>query len=505
MITYMPENIIFEMQQIRKDYPGVAALDNVDFCLYQGEVHILLGENGAGKSTLIKIIAGAVTKTDGTMTMNGTSYEIHSPKQAMMLGIATIYQELNLVTELTVTENIFLGREPVTKLGFIDSDCMRKDTCQILTSLDLNINPDSKVADLGIAQKQMVEISKAISMRMKILILDEPTAALNRQEIEQLFKIIGRLKEKGVGIIYISHRIEEIFEIGDRVTVLRDGKVVGTHRINEVVADDLIYLMVARELNEHFPKQKVEIGAEVLRVEQLTRTGVLDDISFSVCAGEILGITGLMGSGRTELARAIFGADPIDSGDIFLNGKKVEIKSPRKAIELGIGYLSEDRKLQGLILKLSVAKNISLSNLDAVSFSGMISAQSEWQLSERYMKELQIKATGPDQLVQSLSGGNQQKVVISKWLACHSDILIFDEPTRGIDVAAKVEIYKLMNTLTARGAAIIMISSELPEILGMSDRILVMYQGQINGEFNPENTSQEKLLKCGLGVENVDR
>jgi len=501
----MPGKIILEMRHICKKFPGVVALDDVNFNLKAGEVHVLLGENGAGKSTLIKIIAGAVSKTGGTMTLGGTVTEIHSPRQAMALGIVTIYQELNLVTGLTVAENIYLGRETVTKLGFIDSDRMRKDTRRILASLELDIDPDSKVAGLGIAQMQMVEISKAISMDCRLLILDEPTSALTNQEIQQLFMTIRRLKQNGVGIIYISHRLDEIFEIGDRVTVLRDGKLVGTHDIASVDSEILIQLMVDRKLKDQFPKQKTVKGEESLRVESLSRKGVLKEIYFSLHKGEILGICGLMGSGRTELARAIFGADPIDSGDIFLNGTKVEIKSPRKAIELGIGYLSEDRKLQGLILKLSVAKNISLPNLDAVSFGGMLSAQSERQLSEHFLKELQIKATGPDQLVQSLSGGNQQKVVISKWLACHSDILIFDEPTRGIDVAAKVEIYHLMNQLLARGASIIMISSELPEILGMSDRILVMRQGQIRGEFMSENTTQEKLLKCGLGVENVER
>lgn len=501
----MLRKTVLKLEHICKEFPGVVALDNFNLEVRSGEVHVLLGENGAGKSTLIKIISGAVSKTAGTVLIDGCPTEIQNPKHSLDLGIATIYQELNLVPELTVAENIFLGREYMTKWGFIDTGRMFRDAREILSGLGVDIHTERKITDLGIAQQQMVEISKAISMDCRLLILDEPTSALTNQEIQQLFMTIRRLKQNGVGIIYISHRIDEIFEIGDRVTVLRDGKLVGTHDIASVDSEILIQLMVDRKLKDQFPKQKTVKGEESLRVESLSRKGVLKEIYFSLHKGEILGICGLMGSGRTELARAIFGADPIDSGDIFLNGTKVEIKSPRKAIELGIGYLSEDRKLQGLILKLSVAKNISLPNLDAVSSSGMISAQSERQLSEHYLKELQIKATGPDQLVQLLSGGNQQKVVISKWLACHSDILIFDEPTRGIDVAAKVEIYLLMNQLVARGASIIMISSELPEILGMSDRILVMRQGQIRGEFMPENTTQEKLLKCGLGVENVER
>ena len=496
----MPGKIILEMRHICKKFPGVVALDDVNFQLYEGEVHVLLGENGAGKSTLIKIISGAYSKDSGAMILEGIPADIQSPGHALELGIGTIYQELNLVSQLTVAENIFLGREPVNKLGIIDSRQVIRNARNVLAALKVEIDPQARVVDLGIAQQQIVEILKAISMQMKILILDEPTSALTCQEIEKLFETIRQLKEKGVGIIYISHRIEEIFEIGDRVTVLRDGRVVRTCSIDAVDSSDLIRLMVARELKEHFPKRKAMIGAEALRVEHLTRTDILDDINFVLQKGEILGITGLMGSGRTELARAIFGVDGIDSGNIYINGKKWVIDSPRKAIEAGLGYMTEDRKLQGLIFKLSVGKNISLASLDRVSNLGIIMTESEQQLAKRFIQELQIKTTGPDQLVQSLSGGNQQKVVIAKWLACQSDIFIFDEPTRGIDVAAKVEIYQLMNTLTARGAAIIMISSELPEVIGMSDRILVMCHGRINGEFDPSNILQEELLKCGLGI-----
>lgn len=488
------------MQQIRKEFPGVVALDGVDFDLRSGEVHVLLGENGAGKSTLVKIISGAHTKNSGTLLIDGIPLEIQNPGHALKLGIATIYQELNLVPKLTVAENIFLGREPVRKGGWIHTRRMVADARRVLSRLGVDIAPDATVAELGIAPKQMVEISRAISTDCRILILDEPTSALTWQEIEQLFKTIARLKESGVAIIYISHRIEEIFEIGDRVTVLRDGKVVGTRDTAKIEPQELIRMMVARELKEYYPKRSVEIGEEALCVEHLSRSGVLEEINFLVRKGEILGLTGLMGSGRTELARAIFGVDSIDTGAIYVNGQRCKIDSPRRAIELGLGYMTEDRQLQGLILKLSLGKNISLPDLDRVSKVGFIKTGSERRLAEHFIRELQIKTTGPDQLARDLSGGNQQKVVIGKWLACYADIFILDEPTRGVDVAAKVEIYQLMNSLTADGAAIIVISSELPEVIGMCDRILVMRQGRINGEFEAAEVTQEALLECELGV-----
>ncbi len=499
----MLNEYLLEMHHINKIYPGVVALDDVSFKLKAGMVHVLLGENGAGKSTLIKIISGATLKSQGLIILDNEEVDILNPREALDLGVATIYQELNLVPQLTVAENIYLGREPVTKSGLIDQKRMMQDVTEILNSLGANIPPESKVSSLGIARQQMVEIAKAISIQMKILILDEPTSALSHHEIEQLFSVIRKLKENGIGIIYISHRLEEIFEIGDCVTVLRDGKVMGNFPVESVKLSELIRLMADREVHDHFPKQEAKPGAEILQVEHISRKGILHDISFSLHKGEILGISGLMGSGRTELARVLFGVEKADTGTIFLNKKEVRIDSPREAIQNRIAYLSEDRKVQGLILKMSLENNISLPGIKGITVIGIIRKEAEHRLAGRYVNELHIKATGLDQLAESLSGGNQQKVVIAKWLVCQSDIFIFDEPTRGIDVAAKVEIYHLMNQLTARGAAIIMISSELPEIMGMSDRILVISYGRIAGEFLPKYCSQENLLECALGVDHA--
>ena len=495
------ESAILQMREIRKEFPGVVALDNVDLDLKKGEVHVLFGENGAGKSTLIKIISGALEKTSGTIRINDQITPIQNPKHALELGICTIYQELNLVPELTVGENIFLGREPISSSGWINNKKLTVKTGHILDDLGVDIDPEVKVSGLSIAMRQMTEISKAISMDCKILILDEPTSALTWQEIKHLFKIIRKLKKQNVAIIYISHRIEEIFEIGDRVTVLRDGKVVGSRDIENTGQSELIQMMVNRELKEFYPQRSVKIGEESLCVEELSSQPKLEDISFSARRGEILGLTGLMGSGRTELALAIFGVDPIDEGNIYINGKQCKINSPRKAMQLGLGYVPEDRQLQGLVLKLSLAKNISLTNLEQVSSKGMINFQAEHKQAEKAIKDLRIKATGTDQEVRNLSGGNQQKVVIGKWLACQTDIFILDEPTRGIDVAAKVEIYNLINSLADQGATIILISSELPEVLGMCDKIMVMREGRINGLFESKKVNQEILLKCELGVE----
>lgn len=495
------ERTVLQMRGIRKEFPGVIALEDVDFDLKRGEVHVLFGENGAGKSTLIKIISGALEKTRGTIHINGQITPIQNPKHALQLGICTIYQELNLVPELTVAENIFLGREPASRSGWIDNKNMNEKTAQILSNLGVDIDPELKISGLSIAMRQMAEISKAISMDCRILILDEPTSALTWQEIKHLFKIIEKLKEENVAIIYISHRIEEIFEIGDRVTVLRDGKVVGTRNIEDTQQSELIQMMVNRELKEFYPPRSVEIGKESLRVEGLSQKGKLDDINFSSHRGEILGLTGLMGSGRTELAMALFGVDPIDGGTIYLNGEACKIDSARKAMQLGLGYVPEDRQLQGLVLKLSLAKNISLTDLEQVSSKGLINFQAEHKQAQKAIQNLHIKTTGPDQKVRFLSGGNQQKVVIGKWLACQTDIFLLDEPTRGIDVAAKVEIYQLINSLAARGATIVLISSELPEVIGMCDRIIVMREGRINGIFDSSTVTQEILLKCELGVE----
>ena len=494
---------MLEMQHIRKTFPGVVALDDVNLTLRKGEVHILLGENGAGKSTLVKILSGAYQKTEGKIILNGQEVEIRGPRHAQELGIGIIYQEFNLVFQLSAAENIFLGRERTNKLGLIDRKQIFESSQKILDNLGVKIDAFSLVKDLGVAQQQMVEVAKALSLDAKLLIMDEPTSALTDLEIKELFATIRRLKKRGVTIIYISHRLEELFEIGDRVSVLRDGKQVGTYPIADMTQTDLIRLMVDRDLKTQFPKQYAKRGEELLRVEGLSRKGVLDNINLQLHRGEVLGIAGLLGSGRTELARALFGVDKIDAGKIFIRGKRQKITSPRDAIMLGLGFLTEDRKSQGLIMTLSVKENVCLPSVDRFSRWGVMDLKAEDQAAHQSVQELRIKTPGLTQKVVYLSGGNQQKVVMSKWLCRQADILIFDEPTRGIDVGAKVEIYKLMNRLTAEGTGIIMISSELPEILGMSDRIAVMHQGQLTAEFPAQGATQEKIMGYALGVSNA--
>lgn len=490
---------LLQMRKIRKTFPGAVALDNVDFDLRKGEVHVLLGENGAGKSTLMKILSGAYAKPEGRILLEGEEIEIHTPRHAQELGISTIYQELNLVPHLTAAENVFLGREPQWLPGILHQARLNRQARTLLDKVGAKIRATAPVRELGVGQQQMVEVAKALAFDAKIVIMDEPTSALTEPEIRQLFAVIRRLKARGVSIIYISHRLEELFEIGDRVTVLRDGKYIGTLNTVDTTRADLIRMMAGRELREHFPKQPVDLGEEILRVKNLSRAGILRDVSFSLRRGEIVGIAGLMGSGRTELARAIFGADKPDTGDIVIHGAERAIKSPRHAIRAGLAFLTEDRKSQGLILTLSVAENISLATLPSFSRFGFLLRNRERQAAQRYIQELRIKTPGPARRVRLLSGGNQQKVVLSKWLCCHADIFIFDEPTRGIDVGAKVEIYQLINSLIARGAAIIMISSELPEIIGMSDRILVMHRGRIAAKLSAAGATQDRILSYALG------
>jgi len=490
---------VLEMRDVRKTFPGVLALDDVCLDLRKGEVHILLGENGAGKSTLMKILSGAYQKNGGQIFLDGAEIEIRNPRHAQNLGIGIIYQEFILVPYLSVGENIFLGREPYLYPGIIAQKRMLQAAQVILDDLGVAIDARTPVRDLGVGEQQLVEVAKALSIETKILIMDEPTSALTEQEIDVLFAAIGKLKAKGVSIVYISHRMEELFTIGDRVTVLRDGRFVGTHDVNEINRAELIREMVGRELIEQFPKQKSSVGEELLKVEGLSTHGMVNDVSFTLRRGEVLGISGLLGSGRTELARALFGAEKIESGSIFVRGRHRHIRSPRNAINLGIGYLTEDRKSQGLILDLSVKDNICLPSVDRFSRFGLMQTDREDEAAGRYRRDLRIKTPGLNQKVVYLSGGNQQKVVLAKWLCLEAEILIFDEPTRGIDVGSKVEIYQLMNQLVARGAGIIMISSELPEILGMSDRILVMSGGKIVGEFSSTEATQEKILHCALG------
>ncbi|PUA35733.1 D-xylose ABC transporter ATP-binding protein [Paenibacillus elgii] len=495
MTTYL-----LEMNDISKSFPGVRVLDKVTFNLTGGEVHALMGENGAGKSTLMKILGGIHRRDGGTVILKGTPCEIASPSMAQSLGIAMIHQELNLIPHLTVMENIFLGREfTYGRSGMINWGKMRQESVRFLSQLGLAIDPGIIAGELSVGQQQMIEIAKALSMNAEILVLDEPTAALTDREIEALFTVIESLKAKGVGMIYISHRMEEIFRICDRVTVMRDGHTVGTDRVADTNIDKLVKMMVGREIKDRFPKIDVSVGEPKLEVEGLSLPGKLQDISFAVRSGEIVGIAGLMGAGRTELAKALFGVTPARQGEIRVDGRPVAIRKPVDAIRAGIALVTEDRKDEGLLLNLSVKDNISLPNLKDVSSFGFVSRSKETGISERLISQLLIKTPNSEQKVGSLSGGNQQKVVIGKWLETNPQVFILDEPTRGVDIGAKKEIYDLMNQLISRGVAILMISSELPEVLGMSDRILVMHEGRIAGEFARGEATQEKIMHCATG------
>jgi ribose transport system ATP-binding protein len=487
------------MRGIRKAFPGVVALDGVDLEVRRGEVHVLLGENGAGKSTLMKILSGALPRDAGEIEIDGRPARIESPRDAQRLGIRTIYQELTLVPALSAAENIFLGREPRLGAGIIDTRRLHAETDRVLARLGLRIDPRRPVGELGIAQQQMVEVAKALDEEARILIMDEPTSALTEAEIGELFATIERLTARGTAVIYISHRLEEVARVGHVVTVLRDGRRVATCRVGEVPTAHLVRLMADRELAEHFPKRRAPRGAELLRVEGLRRAGVLHGVSLSVHGGEVVGLFGLLGAGRTELARAIVGADPRDGGTIAIRGEAVRIGHPSHAIRRGVGFLPEDRKTQGLIQGLPVRDNITLPSIGRLSRAGVVRTREEDRVASSLVRELRIKTPHLLQLVRQLSGGNQQKVVLAKWLAANADVLIMDEPTRGIDVGAKVEIYELMNQLTARGAGILMISSELPEVVGMSDRILVMRLGRIVAELDAGEATEARVLGAALG------
>lgn len=493
---------LLEMRGISKRYPGVVALDSVHLEILPGEVHALVGENGAGKSTLMKILAGAETRDAGAVLLDGRPTHVHRPQDAMALGINIIYQEFNLVPHLSAAENIYLGREPAARIpGFIDFKKLYGDAQSIMNSLGVEVDVRTEVSRLSVAQQQMVEIAKATSRNSRVIAMDEPSATLTEHELQNLFELIRELKSRGVGVIYISHRLEEIFEICDRVTVLRDGHYIGTLVTAETGRDEIIRMMVGRELKESIPKRPVAPGEPILEVIGLTRRGIFEAISFTVRRGEIVGIGGLVGAGRTEVARAIFGADPIDAGEIRILGKTVRPRSPREAIGLGIGLVPEDRKSLGLILSMVVRENTTLANLDLLTILGFVNRKQEKEVAERYVRDLRVRTPTIEQEVKNLSGGNQQKVVLAKWLFTNSQVLIFDEPTRGIDVGAKIEIYELMNDLAARGAGMVMISSELPELLGMSDRILVMHEGRIAGELAREEATQEKVMHLATGGE----
>lgn len=487
--------IILTMKGIDKSFPGVHALDHVDFEVRKGEVHALMGENGAGKSTLMKVLTGIYKKDSGTITYEGKEVEFLSPKEAQDAGIVIVHQELNMIGHLTVAQNIFIGRE-FMKGGLIDDDRMNQETQKLFDKLNIDIDPTVKIGKLTVGKQQMCEIAKAISHDAKVIVFDEPTAALTEAEIEELFKIIRDLRSKGIGIVYISHRMDEIKVITDRVTVMRDGKYVGTLITKDCTKDDIINMMVGRVIYED-PKTKSNVAKDapvVLKVEHLNAGKMVRDVSFELRKGEILGVAGLMGAGRTETARALFGADPKDSGEIYINGEKVEINSPMDAVAHGIGYLSEDRKRFGIVVQKTVAENSTMASLENFMSRIFINKKKEKSIAEKYVERLKTKTPGVDQLVVNLSGGNQQKVVIAKWLVKNCDILIFDEPTRGIDVGAKSEIYHLMNELVAEGKSIIMISSEMTEILRMSDRIMIMCEGRKTGEIDISEATQEKIM-----------
>ena len=489
---------LLEMVGIEKSFPGVLALSGVSLKLHKGEVLALMGENGAGKSTLIKTLGGAHQPDAGTIGIEGQPVKLTSPTAAMAAGIGVIYQEFNLIPALTAWENIFLGRE---KSGvFVAKKEERRTARQLFESLGVDIPLDVPCHQLSIAQQQLVEIAKALSQDVRILVMDEPSAALVPQEVEKLFAIIRDLQQRGIGIIYISHRLDEIFEIANTITVLRDGKYVGDAQAAEMTRQKMIEMMVGRSIENEFPKQAAERGEVRLSVEGLSRGPNVRNVSFHVRRGEVLGLTGLMGAGRTETARLIFGADQRDAGTISLDGSTLKIRSPRDAIRAGICLLTEDRKTQGLVLCRSVRENFGLPNLKELSTAGIVNKPKEREAFGRYVDSLSIRIPFQEQLAKNLSGGNQQKVVLAKWLQQNAEVLIFDEPTRGIDVGAKHEIYQLINQLAANGKAIIMISSELPEVIGMSDRILVMHEGRVTGEITDmSSVTQEQIMELAIG------
>lgn len=494
----MADQQILSVKGIDKRFSGVHALKSVDFDLNAGEIHALVGENGAGKSTLMKILTGIHYKDAGEIHYLGQLFNPREPKHAMDMGIGIIHQELNMMDHLTVAQNIFIGRESMMKNGvFLNEKAQNERAAALFKRLNMNIDPTETLGRLTVGRQQMVEIAKAVSHNLRILILDEPTAALTDQEIDELFSIMRDLRSRGVGMIHISHRLDEIHQIADRASVMRDGELVGTRNTSDVTKQEIISMMVGRVIYEE-PKTESRVPPDsdvVLRVRHLQAGPLVNDVSFELRRGEILGFAGLIGAGRTETARAIFGADEVQSGTIEINGEPVLIKTPADAVAYGVGYLSEDRKRFGVALGLTVKDNLVLATYDRFQNGPFVVGKAVDEVAEEYVNRLSIKTPSIDQIVRNLSGGNQQKVVLAKWLIRNSDILIFDEPTRGIDVGAKSEIYTLMNELAAQGKSIIMISSELPEILRMSDRVIVMCEGRITGELDIGEASQEKIME----------
>lgn len=493
--------MLLQVKDVSKSFSGVQVLHDINLDIEEGEVHVLLGENGAGKSTIIKILTGAYTKDTGEIWWNGKVLNVARPKDAIDVGIATIYQELNLISELSVMENIFLGheRKKGNKYSLLDRIQMKKIAAVLMERLGQNVDPDELVGNLGVGQQQLIEIAKALSLNARLIIMDEPTSSLSASEAEQLLSTIERLQKEGITFIYISHRLEEIKRIGDRITVLRDGTKIKTVPVETTSIDQMITLMVGRSLDNKFPKVEFEKGNEGLRVENLKLTTESEPINFTAYQGEILGISGLVGAGRTEMVRAIFGADPKVSGDTYIFGKKTNIHHPKDAINAGIAFITEDRKEEGLFLDQSLIFNKTIAKLNRVKNKGLISTNAQQKVADNYVKELKIRPNNINLLAKNLSGGNQQKVVIAKWLFTEAKVFIFDEPTRGIDVGAKVEVYNLINKLVESGVCVIIISSELPEILGVSDRILVMHEGAITGDLMQKEANQEIIMKAATG------
>lgn len=495
---------LLKLNNIVKTFPGVLALSDMNFCLKAGEIHAICGENGAGKSTLMKVVTGVYKPDSGEICICSETQCFNNPNDSFAKGVSIIYQETSLFEEMTVLENLFLGHEKQKKvfgiLPVLDYKAMENDVKSIFKLLNTNIDVSTKIKKLGMAQKQMVEIAKALTFDSKILILDEPTASLTKREVDALFKIIRKLKEKGVGIVYISHRMEEIFELCDRVTVIRDGKYISTKEVSKTNKDSLVADMVGRSMDNYYPKTKTVIGKEIFRVENLSVHGLLENISFDIKKGEIVGFAGLAGSGRTELAEALCGFIKKSSGEVYIDGNKTKITNYNEAMDSGLVYVSEDRGKYGLVVDMSIKDNITMPQLKKFSKASLIDVDKEREVSEKYISEFGIKAPSPDFLVTNLSGGNQQKVSVSKALAIGPKLIILDEPTRGVDVNAKAEIHKIISELTAKDLTIFMISSELPELLGMCDRIFVMKDGKIAGCFTGEEATQEKILKVALEI-----
>lgn len=492
------ENIVLELNGITKIFPGIKALDRVHFQLKKGEIHALMGENGAGKSTFIKVITGVHKAEEGIMLLDGKEVDFKSPLDAKEAGIAAIYQHVTSYPHLTVTENIFMGHEKISKLGRILWKEMRQEADGLLKELGADFHSKMEMGNLSVAQQQMVEIAKALSMKARIIIMDEPTAALTKTESEQLYKITEKLRDEGNSIIFISHRFEDMYRLANRVTVFRDSKYIATYPVNEISNEALIVDMVGREIKELYPKPTVTIGEELLRVERLTRYGYFQDVSFLIKRGEILGLTGLVGAGRTEVCETMFGIEKADAGNVYYNKEKIDIDSPCKAMEYGMGYLPEDRQKNGLILDWGIGENITLPVLHKLAKYGFINRKKEVNFSKELAEKVDTKAVTLYDKVSSLSGGNQQKVVVAKLLASDLNLLILDEPTKGVDVGAKAAIYEIMGELVKQGYSIIMVSSEMPEILGMSDRIIVMCDGRVSGELTRAEATQERILEMAM-------